>query len=119
VSIRQVAAISIAGWFLMTAPITNQGVDQSAPLAEWKRAKHFDSETECDSERRDAIRATQDQSALAPNSEIDQDNKRDTGVALDEAVSAQCIADNDQRISGQGGVDDSLGRGMLRKMVPH
>lgn len=116
-SVRHVAAISIAGWFLMTAPMTSQGVDQTAPLNEWKKAHHFDSEPDCDAERRDSINAAQDEAELAPNSDVDQGNKQDTSAAMDAAVSAQCIADNDPRITGKG-VEDAVGSGLFRKLAP-
>jgi hypothetical protein len=113
---RHAAALSIAGWFLMTAPLSNQGtvVDQSAPLSEWKKARHFASEQECDAERQENINDSQDEMELAPNSEIDS-SKGEANVALSAAMASQCIADNDPRIANTNG--NALSPGLLRKLL--
>lgn len=112
---RHAAALSIAGWFLMIAPLSNQGtvVDQSAPLSEWKKAHHFAAESDCDAERQENINNSQDEAELAPNSDVDQ-SKGDANVALSAAVASQCIADNDPRIASSG---NGLTPGLLRKLV--
>lgn len=109
------AALVLVGWYLITAPVTEQGaIHQDAPLTEWTKALHFDSESDCDARRREKIRDSEDEAELAPKSDVDEDAKRDADNNLDAALTSQCVPDNDPRISGG---NTPLGPSFLRKLV--
>ena len=100
----------------MTAPVSGQGaiIYQDAPLSQWTKSLHFNSESYCDAKRQEVIDNSQDAVALVPDSEVDQDNKRDAADAVKQAMASQCVADDDPRLSGSGA---PVGPGSLRKLI--
>ncbi len=96
-NLRHAAALALVGWFLMTAPVADQGaiIYQDASLSDWKKAEHFDSENDCEARRREVIMDSQDAAALAPNSEVDEDAKQEAANAVNEALVSRCVADDD------------------------
>jgi hypothetical protein len=114
--LHHTAALALAGWYLMTAPVSGQGaiIYQDAPLSQWTKSLHFNSESDCDAKRQEVIDNSQDAVALVPDSEVDQDNKRDAADAVKQAMASQCVADDDPRLSGSGA---PVGPGSLRKLI--
>lgn len=98
---RHAAALALVGCYLMTAPVADRGaiIYQDAPLTQWTKAQHFESESDCEARRKQTIVDSQDQVELAPNSVADEDTKRETNVALNEALASQCVNDDDPRIA--------------------
>ncbi len=94
--------LALVGWFLITAPVTNHGaiIYTDAPLSQWTRRHHFDSESDCDTARKDLVQDSQDEVELAPDSVADQDTKQNANNALNEALASQCVADDDSRLQG-------------------
>jgi hypothetical protein len=112
---RHAAALALVGWFLMTAPVSEQGaIHQDAPLSEWTKASHFDSESDCDVWRKEKIRDSEDEVELAPKSEADEDGKQDADKDLNAALVSQCVADDDPRLTG-GNVPG--GPTVLRRLI--
>jgi hypothetical protein len=111
-------ALVLVGWFLITAPVTNHGaiIYQDAPLSQWNKMSHFDSESDCDSARKDLIQDSQDQVELAPDSVADADTKEHANNALDEALASQCVADDDKRLQGTK-LPELVGPGTIRRLV--
>jgi hypothetical protein len=95
-------ALVLVGWFLITAPVTNHGaiIYQDAPLSQWNKMSHFDSESDCDSARKDLIQDSQDQVELAPDSVADADTKENANNSLNEALASQCVDDKDPQLQG-------------------
>ena len=100
----------------MTAPVSGQGaiIYQDAPLSQWTKSLHFNSESDCDAKRQEVIDNSQDAVALVPDSEVDQDNKRDAADAVNQAVVSRCVGDDDPRLSSSGA---PVGPGSLRKLI--
>jgi hypothetical protein len=112
---RHAAALALVGWYLMTAPVTEQGaINQDAALSEWTKASHFDAESDCDARRKEKIRDSEDEVELAPKSEADEDGKRDADKDLNAALVSQCVADDDPRITGS---NFPVGSSVVRKLV--
>lgn len=108
----------LVGWFLITAPVTNHGaiIYQDAPLTQWNKMSHFDSESDCDSGRKDLIQDSQDEVELAPDSVADEDTKQHANNALNEALASQCVADDDPRLQGSK-LPQVMGPGMIKRLV--
>jgi hypothetical protein len=115
-TLRHAAAFVLVGWFLMTAPVANQGsiIYQDASLSEWKKAEHFDSEPECEARRREVIADSQDAAALVPKSEVDEDARQDAANAVNQALVSRCVADNDPAI---GNTAPELRPGALKRLL--
>jgi hypothetical protein len=112
---RHAAALALVGWFLMTAPVSEQGdLHQDAALSEWTKASHYDSESECDTRRKEKIQDSEDEVELAPKSEADEDGKRDADRDLNAALVSQCVADDDPRLTGS---NFPVGPNTVRKLV--
>ena len=75
-----------------------QVLDSSGKELWASKALGLDSESDCEAKRQEAITNSQDAVALSPDSEVDEDNKRDASNALDQAVVSRCVADNEPRI---------------------
>jgi hypothetical protein len=114
--LHHTAALALVGWYLMTAPVSDQGaiIYQDAPLSQWTKSLHFDSESDCDSKRQEAIENSQDASALVPNSEVDEDNRQDAADVVKQAVASRCVADDDPRLLSSG---SPVGPGSLKKLL--
>lgn len=112
------AALALVGWFLITAPITDHGaiIYQDAPLTQWTKTHHFNSESDCDAARKDMIQDTQDRVELAPDSAADEDTKQDANYALNQALASQCVADDDPRLQGTK-LPQLVGPNMIRRLV--
>jgi hypothetical protein len=114
--LHHAAALTLVGWYLITAPTADQGaiIYQDAPLSQWTKAQHFDSETGCDTGRQQLINNSQEALALVPDSEVDEDDKRDASNAVNHALASQCVADNDPRVQS---TDVNVGPSLLKRMV--
>jgi hypothetical protein len=115
--LHHTAALALVGWYLMTAPVSDQGaiIYEDAPLSQWTKTLRLDSESDCEAKRQEAITNSQDAVTLSPDSEVDEDSKRDASNSLDQAMVSRCVADNDPRILGDS--SKSLGPGVLRKLI--
>lgn len=100
----------------MTAPVSDQGVIiyEDAPLSQWTKSLRFNSESDCDAKRQEVIDNSQDSVALVPNSEVDEDSKRDAAKAVNQAVVSRCVADDDPRLSSSGVPVET---GVLKKLI--
>jgi hypothetical protein len=102
--LHHTAALVLVGWYLITAPVSDHGaiIYQDAPLSQWTKSLRLNSESDCEAKRQEAIDNSQDSVALVPNSEVDEDSKRDAANAVNQAVVSRCIADDDPRLSSSG-----------------
>ena len=90
-----VAALGLAGWFLMMPPVTpvTHRAERHAPLSQWKIAGRFPRNKECIAAR---DRARDAGLAAHPHSELPGRNDN-----LDEICvrcAAQCVEDNDSHL---------------------
>ncbi|MGA9722930.1 MAG: hypothetical protein WBQ86_10765 [Candidatus Binatus sp.] len=113
---RHAAAIALVGWYLMTAPVSDQRtiIYQDAPLSQWEKAESFDSESHCEAKRRVIITDSQEAVALAPNSEVDEDTRQGAANAFNQAVVSRCVAADDPAL---GNNTPRLGPGLLKKLT--
>jgi hypothetical protein len=114
--LHHTAALALAGWYLMTAPVSDQGaiIYQDAPLSQWTKSLRFDSESDCDAKRQEVVDDSKDAVALVPNSEVDEDNRRDAANAVNRAVVSRCVADDDPSLLSSGVPAEP---GVLKKLI--
>jgi hypothetical protein len=112
------AAIALVGWFLISAPVSNHGaiIYQDAPLSQWTKVQHLDSEADCDAARKDLIQDSQDEVELAPDSVADADTKEHANNVLNEALASECVADDDPRLQSSK-LPQVLGPGMIKRLA--
>jgi hypothetical protein len=87
---RQVAAVALLGWYLMTPPLRSPGGDlePDAPIARWRSAHAYDSAAECEKAKESFVKSAKHE---AP---VDSD-KLFSGAILH----SQCIASDDPRLA--------------------
>ena len=82
--LRHAAALALVGWYLMLPPTTLNGVDISAPLAQWSIYQEYDSYRNC----------------VAGWSELQNQTKPDAQLQfppkqLRQFAAAQCVSSED------------------------
>jgi hypothetical protein len=98
------AALALVGWYLITAPVSDHGaiIYQDAPLSQWTKSLRFNSESDCEAKRQEVIDDSQNAVALVPDSDVDEDSKRDATNAVNQALVSRCVEDDDPRLSSSG-----------------
>jgi hypothetical protein len=113
---RHAAALALVGWYLMTPPVSDHGaiIYQDAPLSQWTKAQLFDSESDCEAKRKEAITDSQEAADLVPDSDIDKDDKQDATDAASQTEVSRCVAADDPAL---GSSAPSLGPSVLKKLL--
>ena len=86
-----VAALALAGWYLMMPPITGDKLLEHAAVSQWQIAASFDSARECEAKKKEF--ASQSQTLISdasPSVKL---------VARAESL-AQCVDSADPRLKG-------------------
>ena len=104
-SLNAMAADGTKGWYLMEPPVdetTNVlfGIQNQAPLNQWKRIATYDTEAACEYKRNEAVQASREETLRVsktsplPKLEIFKGAYRDSGLAN----SSLCVSVDDPRL---------------------
>ena len=98
-------ALALLVWYLMIPPIgADNKVDAHAPLSQWRKGVHFDSEKECDDSLKDAIQnpMTPDEyQAAAKSTRKAKMNPLSKSEMTKRTAESQCVAADDPRLKAK------------------
>ena len=103
---RHATALAIVAWYLMIPPIgIDNKVDPHAPLSQWRKGVHFDSEKECDDSLKDAIEnpMTPDEyQAAAEATRKAKMHPLSKSEMKKRTAKSECVAGDDPRLKAKG-----------------
>jgi hypothetical protein len=102
---RHAAVLALLGWYLITAPVSDQGavIHSDAPLSQWEKvtvgvggkALSFDTKDECEAKIQQEIIDTQGAASIAA-----PEDQQMVASALKQLQIARCISSDDPSLKG-------------------